>query len=103
MPEKRIPSASTQPSESPEPKATKDEAECQSGDDRSAAARQAIEEQRVVKEWHVREDRLDFTELVRSIQRTEGNEDCFKKRRVCQEMGCSWRPYCLSAPSTDVP
>lgn len=103
MPEKRIPSASTQPSEAPEPKATKDEAKCQSGDGQSAAVRQAIEEQRVVKEWHVREDRLDFTELIRSIQRAEGNEDCFRKRRVCQEMGCSWRPYCLNDPSTDIP
>ena len=39
---------------------------------------------------------LDVTALIRSIQRAEGNPDCF--RRVagdCPEVVCEWRTYCL--------
>lgn len=41
-------------------------------------------------------DYLDVTLLVRCIQRSEGNNDCF--RRImddCQEIACCWRPYCI--------
>ncbi|MHC1744812.1 MAG: SAP domain-containing protein [Syntrophobacteraceae bacterium] len=56
-----------------------------------------------MKEWHVKEDRFDFIELIRSIQRSEGNQACFRKKCVCEEMSCAWRPYCLTESSGDAP
>lgn len=39
---------------------------------------------------------LDTTNLVRSIQRAEGNPDCFRKaEEYCDRFDCSWRLYCL--------
>jgi len=39
---------------------------------------------------------LDITTLIRSIQRTEGNSDCFQKGIVdCDQVDCKWRPFCL--------
>lgn len=52
-------------------------------------------------------DFLDTTNLVRSIQRAEGNPDCFRRaENYCDRLDCSWRPYCLredgSRPETGV-
>ena len=39
---------------------------------------------------------LDITALIRSIQRAEGNPDCFQKGQgYCDQVDCAWRPYCL--------
>lgn len=39
---------------------------------------------------------VNITDLIRSVQRTEGNPDCFKKHKGgCDELECEWRPYCL--------
>jgi hypothetical protein len=39
---------------------------------------------------------VDMTILIRSIQRAEGNPDCFRRPRGdCHETACWWRPYCL--------
>ena len=39
---------------------------------------------------------LDITTLIRSIQRAEGNPDCFQKGIVdCDQFGCKWRSFCL--------
>jgi hypothetical protein len=39
---------------------------------------------------------LDTTVLIRSIQRSEGNLDCFLTgKEDCEEVDCAWRPYCL--------
>jgi hypothetical protein len=39
---------------------------------------------------------LDTTNLVRSIQRAEGNPDCFRKAEgYCNRLDCTWRRYCL--------
>jgi hypothetical protein len=39
---------------------------------------------------------LDIKVLVRSLQRTEGREDCFLSGRMdCDETDCRWRSYCL--------
>jgi hypothetical protein len=39
---------------------------------------------------------VDMTVLIRSIQRVEGNSDCFRTAREnCPEMRCCWRPYCV--------
>jgi hypothetical protein len=42
------------------------------------------------------EDAFDLTELVRSLQRSEGHEDCFRQGAVsCDQMDCPWRDLCL--------
>ena len=39
---------------------------------------------------------LDLNKLVRSVQRSEGEEACFKIGRFdCDDAGCRWRIYCL--------
>jgi len=39
---------------------------------------------------------VDVTGLIRSIQRVEGNSDCFRRGQPgCPEVECCWRPYCL--------
>ena len=39
---------------------------------------------------------LDITELIRSIQRAEGNVDCFRRPQgICDRLDCAWRRYCL--------
>jgi hypothetical protein len=44
-------------------------------------------------------DFLDRTALIRSIQRAEGNPDCFRRGQVdCDQMDCAWRNYCLEGP-----
>jgi hypothetical protein len=38
----------------------------------------------------------DITRLIRSIQRIEGNPDCFGKADGnCGRLDCAWREYCL--------
>jgi hypothetical protein len=45
-------------------------------------------------------DFLDRTALIRSIQRAEGNPDCFRKGGVyCDQLDCAWRKYCLEEPN----
>jgi hypothetical protein len=49
-----------------------------------------------------KEDFLDVTALIRSLQRTEGNPDCFKKAVVyCDRLDCAWRHYCLEKNQPD--
>jgi hypothetical protein len=39
---------------------------------------------------------LDIITLIRSIQRAEGNPDCFLKGNSdCDQLNCAWRAYCL--------
>lgn len=41
---------------------------------------------------------LDINELVRSIQRTENNIDCFRKgHNYCDQFDCAWREYCMNS------
>jgi hypothetical protein len=38
----------------------------------------------------------DLTHFIRSIQRIEGNPDCFGKADGgCERLDCCWREYCL--------
>jgi hypothetical protein len=38
----------------------------------------------------------DITHLIRSVQRIEGNPDCFGKADGnCDRLDCAWREYCL--------
>ncbi len=41
---------------------------------------------------------LDRRELVRAIQRKEGNFDCFASAMdgVCDQVGCLWREDCFA-------
>jgi len=39
---------------------------------------------------------LDIAKLIRSVQRAEGNTDCFQKGIVdCDQLDCKWRSFCL--------
>ena len=42
--------------------------------------------------------RINKTELIRSIQRAEGNTDCFGTEHVniCGQINCLWREDCLA-------
>lgn len=43
------------------------------------------------------ENFCDLTRLIRSIQRLEGNPDCFgTAENTCERTGCAWREYCLT-------
>lgn len=44
---------------------------------------------------HKRQNYLDLAGLIRSIQRAEGNIDCFQRKDDCDRQDCSWRSYCL--------
>ena len=39
---------------------------------------------------------VDMTLLIRSLQRLEGNPDCFRRaKNHCDRLDCAWRVYCL--------
>ncbi|MFZ7110097.1 MAG: hypothetical protein ACOWYE_00305 [Desulfatiglandales bacterium] len=41
-------------------------------------------------------DYLDIPALVRSIQRADGEPDCFRRpKKDCRRVDCKWRRYCL--------
>ncbi len=41
-------------------------------------------------------DYVDLVNLIRSIQRAEGNIDCYRRgRQQCDRMNCVWRAHCL--------
>jgi hypothetical protein len=41
---------------------------------------------------------VDLVNLIRSIQRAEGNIDCYRRgRRECDRMDCAWRDHCFLA------
>ena len=41
-------------------------------------------------------DMPDLTHIIRSIQRIEGNPDCFgTAEKSCNRLDCLWREYCL--------
>jgi hypothetical protein len=49
-----------------------------------------------VENKRVSDGLLDITALIRSVQRGEGNPDCFDRNEgSCEKLECSWRSYCL--------
>ena len=45
-----------------------------------------------------KKDFLDIAALIRSIQRAEGNFDCFQRGHgYCDQIQCAWRQYCLES------
>ena len=42
---------------------------------------------------------VDLVKLIRSIQRAEGNIDCYGNGwQQCERTNCAWRDHCLMAP-----
>ena len=50
----------------------------------------------IAKRIGVTPGKMDRTELIRSIQRAEGNSDCFATMHVndCNQINCLWRADC---------
>jgi hypothetical protein len=50
------------------------------------------------KKVNVRSGTMGKTELIRAIQKTEGNFPCFKTagHGSCDQLGCCWREDCLA-------
>lgn len=41
---------------------------------------------------------VDITAMIRSLQRTEGLTDCFRRNIMeCDQLECAWRQYCLGS------
>lgn len=58
----------------------------------------------IAKEYGIKNARkLTKTELVREIQRQEGNYDCYATARVsdCGELNCQWRDDCYKQAVKD--
>jgi len=44
----------------------------------------------------------ELTRLIRSIQKIEGNPDCFETiDEDCDHLDCAWREYCLNESQKD--
>ena len=44
----------------------------------------------------MKDDGVDLTHLIRSMQRAEGQSDCFGTAEGhCDRIDCAWRKYCL--------
>jgi hypothetical protein len=42
---------------------------------------------------------VDLVKLIRSLQRVEGNPDCYRSSlKSCNRTDCAWRDHCLKAP-----
>ena len=42
---------------------------------------------------------VDLVNLIRSLQRAEGNIDCYRRgRQQCDQLDCAWRDHCLMVP-----
>jgi hypothetical protein len=55
-----------------------------------------------------RQHYVDITAMIRSLQRTEGLTDCFRRGIAdCDQLDCAWRQYCLAKgdrlhPNSDI-
>ena len=55
--------------------------------------------QQATKALDLKNNFLDITKLIRSIQRAEGDPDCFGTAEgYCDQVNCAWRRYCLEKP-----
>lgn len=55
--------------------------------------------EKIKKHQVAKKDFLDVKEMIRSIQRSEGNPDCFGRAQGhCDQLECAWRAYCLERP-----
>ena len=60
---------------------------------------QMTEIKTIAKQHGVKPSKLKKTELIKLIQLTEGNADCFATPAVgyCNQESCLWRSDCLKA------
>ncbi len=62
------------------------------GEDESDIPMVNVAKNAIVDQRHV-----DITAMIRSLQRTEGVTDCFRRGLTdCELPDCAWRKYCLS-------
>ena len=49
------------------------------------------------KEMGIKPNKMNKTDLIRAIQRSEDNVECYATDRVehCGELGCLWRTDCM--------
>ena len=60
---------------------------------------QLLEKNRIEDTFNSTTDYVDLVNLVRSIQRAEGNIDCYRRgRQQCERVNCLWRDHCLKEP-----
>jgi hypothetical protein len=54
----------------------------------------------IARERGLKPGNASKVELVRAIQRSEGNSDCFARAdsNFCDQTGCLWREDCMPAP-----
>lgn len=52
----------------------------------------------VAKQHGIKTARISKQNLIKAIQRSEGNFDCFASAEAgeCDQLGCSWREDCLT-------
>jgi len=53
----------------------------------------------IAKDFGIKSSRMSKMELIKKIQLTEGNFNCFGSAAAgeCDQLGCSWRSDCFSA------
>jgi hypothetical protein len=60
---------------------------------------QLLEKRGIEDAFNSKPNYVDLVKLVRSIQRAEGNIDCYRRGlQECDQMNCAWRDHCLKAP-----
>ena len=52
----------------------------------------------IAKDYGIKTARISKQDLIKEIQRTEGNFDCFATAASgeCDQLGCLWRDDCLT-------
>lgn len=55
----------------------------------------------IAKSHSIKPEHLSKAELIKAVQREEGNFDCFATAYdgVCDQAGCRWREDCFAAAS----
>jgi hypothetical protein len=53
----------------------------------------------IAKKYAIKAGKMSKLELIRTIQRAEGNNDCFATSyvRECNQINCLWREDCMKA------
>jgi hypothetical protein len=60
---------------------------------------QLLEKMGIADTFNSKPNYVDLVNLVRSIQRAEGNIDCYRRSlESCNRMDCAWRDHCLKEP-----
>ncbi len=57
------------------------------------------EVRKIAKEWGIKTGRMNKGDVIRQIQRTEGNFPCFGTAiaGICDQQNCMWQKQCLTA------